>query len=246
MNQLITSDIRMTSLDVSEIVGKKHQHIMRDIRNEIESLGVEVGQSIFGQSSYYNSQNKKQPCYEFGKDGAMQLALKYDAKTRYRVIKKIEELENEQTEINKPSYMIDDPIKRAEKWITEQRETQELKQENETLKPKAAYHDLILQSKSLLAIGKIAKDYGMGAQTLNKILHELGVQYKQGGTWMLYYKYQDKGYAQTKTHTIDSEKSNVHLYWTQKGRMFIYEILKEKKGIIPLIEKENEQLRLVH
>lgn len=241
----MNKDIKMTSLDIAEIVGKKHQHVMRDIRIEIESLGVKTGQSIFGQSSYINSQNKKQPCYSFGKDGAMQLALKYDAKTRFKVIKRIEELENQQAELRKPSYMIDDPIERAQKWIAEQTETKELKQENELMKPKAAYHDLVLQSKSLLAIGKIAKDYGIGAQTLNNILHELGVQYKQSGTWMLYYKYQDKGYAQTKTYTVDAERSNVHLYWTQKGRLFIYDILKEKKGIVPLIERDTEQLRLV-
>jgi len=113
------------------------------------------------------------------------------------------------------------------------------------LKPKATYYDLVLQNKSLLAIGVIAKDYGMGAPTLNKILHELGVQYKQSGTWMLYYKYQDKGYAQTKTHAIDADKSNIHLYWTQKGRMFIYEILKSEKGILPIVERDSEQLRLV-
>lgn len=136
-------------------------------------------------------------------------------------------------------------IKLATNLKGEQEKRKQLEIENKQLKPKAAYHDLVLQSKSLLAIGKIAKDYGMGAQTLNKILHELGVQYKQGGTWMLYYKYQDKGYAQTRTYAVDAEKSNVHLYWTQKGRMFIYEILKDKKGIVPLIERDTEQLRLV-
>lgn len=95
MNQLIKSDIQMTSLDLVEIVGKKHYNIMRDIRIEIDSLGDEIGQLIFEESSYLNSQNKEQPCYEFGKDGAMQLALKYDAKTRYKVIKHIEKVEKQ-------------------------------------------------------------------------------------------------------------------------------------------------------
>lgn len=94
MNQLITSNIEMTSLDISEIVGKRHADVMRDIRKEVDELGVEIGQRIFAQSSYINSQNKEQPCYKFSKDGAMQLALKYDAKTRYKVIKRIEELES--------------------------------------------------------------------------------------------------------------------------------------------------------
>gem|GEM_PF-2811787 len=93
MNQLMKTDVQMTSLDIAELVGKEHKNVMRDIRNEIESLGNEIGQLIFEQSTYTNSQNKEQPCYKFGKDGAMQLALKYDAVTRYKVIKHIEELE---------------------------------------------------------------------------------------------------------------------------------------------------------
>lgn len=93
--QTIASEIEMSSLDLVEVTGKQHAHIMRDIRNEISELGIEVGQSIFGESSYINSQNKQQPCYTFGKDGAMQLALKYDAQTRYKVIQHINKLESQ-------------------------------------------------------------------------------------------------------------------------------------------------------
>src|SRR5690625_332506 len=117
-------------------------------------------------------------------------------------------------------------IKLATNLKGEQEKRKQLEIENNQLKPKAAYHDLVLQSKSLLAIGKIAKDYGMGAPTLNKILHELGVQYKQGHRWYLYHQYQDKGYTQSKTYAINAEETKDHMYWTQKGRVFIYEILK--------------------
>lgn len=93
MNLLVNESIKMTSLDIAEVTKKQHKHVLADIRKEIEELGDEIGQLIFRPSSYINSQNKEQPCYEFGKDGAMQLALKYDAGTRYKVIKRIEELE---------------------------------------------------------------------------------------------------------------------------------------------------------
>lgn len=106
------------------------------------------------------------------------------------------------------------------------------------LQPKATYYDLILQSESLVAISVIAKDYGMSAKKLNSLLHELKVQYKQGNTWLLYQKYASKGYTQSKTHPIDAERSKMHTYWTQKVRLFIYDLLKNKKGILPLIEQE--------
>ncbi|MEV2699523.1 phage antirepressor KilAC domain-containing protein, partial [Paenibacillus larvae] len=73
----------------------------------------------------------------------------------------------------------------------------------------------------------------------NQKLHELKVQYKQGDIWLLYAKYQDKGYTQTTTHVIDADKSKVNTKWTQKGRLFIYELLKQQ-GILPVIERESE------
>lgn len=104
------------------------------------------------------------------------------------------------------------------------------------LKPKATYYDLVLQNKSLLSVSKIAKDYGMSARSLNKSLHSLGVQYKQGDIWLLYAKYQDKGYTHTSTYALDEEHSKVTTKWTQKGRLFIYELLKDN-DILPTIEQ---------
>lgn len=107
------------------------------------------------------------------------------------------------------------------------------------LQPKASYYDLVLQNKSLGAISVIAKDYGMSAKKMNKILHELKIQFKQGNSWLLYQKYAGKGYTQSKTHTIDADYSKMHTYWTQKGRLFLYDLLKNKKGILPLIEQKD-------
>ena len=108
------------------------------------------------------------------------------------------------------------------------------------LKPKADYYDQILQSKSLVLISQIAKDYGYGAPTMNKKLHELGVQYKQGGQWLLYSKYQNKGYTHSRTINITRSdgRADVRMQteWTQKGRLFLYELLK-KNGILPIIEQ---------
>ncbi|HWQ40559.1 MAG TPA: phage antirepressor KilAC domain-containing protein [Desulfosporosinus sp.] len=107
------------------------------------------------------------------------------------------------------------------------------------LKPKATYYDLILQNKSLLAITKIAKDYGLSGMALNQILHEEKIQFKQGDCWILYQGHADKGYTQSKTQVIDEERSKLHTYWTQKGRLFIYDLLKNKRGILPIIERQS-------
>jgi len=245
MNELMTkNDIRMTSLDISELVNKEHKNVMRDIRNEIESLGKEIGQLIFEPTKRTDSQNKKQPCYEFGKDGAMQLALKYDAKTRFKVIKRIEELENSQSGL--PSNYKEALIQLVgQVESNEKLETKNnmLTQQNKELQPKADYTDSILKNKGLVTIGQIAKDYGMSAQKMNKLLHGLKIQYKQSGQWLLYSNHHDKGYTHSKT--VDITKSDgtkdvtMNTKWTQKGRLFIYELLKSKKDLLPIIERSD-------
>ena|SRR5690625_127459 len=94
MNQLITTDVKMTSVNIANVTGKRHADVMRDIRKEIDELGEEISQRIFAQSKYTNERGRNYDCYTFGKEGAMQLALKYDAKTRYNVIQYVEKLEN--------------------------------------------------------------------------------------------------------------------------------------------------------
>ncbi len=105
--------------------------------------------------------------------------------------------------------------------------------------PKASYYDVVLNCKDLVSISTISKDYGWSAKKMNTYLHEKGVQFKQGEIWLLYQKHSEKGYTSTKTHTYldsDGQHTKVHTYWTQKGRLFIYDLLKED-GIYPNIEK---------
>ena len=108
------------------------------------------------------------------------------------------------------------------------------------LKPKASYYDLILQCPSLLSVTEIAKDYGLSAKALNKMLHDLGVQFNQSGVWFLYSKYQSYGYTQTKTQNYNrpdgTQGARTHMYWTQKGRLFLYDLLK-RRGVLPMIER---------
>lgn len=110
------------------------------------------------------------------------------------------------------------------------------------MKPKVSYYDICLQTKDAIAISVIAKDYGWTAARMNKELADRKIQFKQNRIWLLYQKHAEQGYTVTKTSLYSdnsgAEHSSVHTYWTQKGRLFIYDLLK-KDGILPLIEKEN-------
>lgn len=132
----------------------------------------------------------------------------------------------------------------AEKDTTIAKQTQLIGE----LKPKADYTDRILQSKSLVTITQIAKDYGMSGAAMNEKLHELGVIYKLGGQWLLYSKYQAKGYTHSETvrikHSDGTQDVKMNTKWTQKGRLFLYEFLK-KHGILPVIEQDHDEKPLL-
>ena len=117
-------------------------------------------------------------------------------------------------------------------------ENTQQKQQLIEYEPKVTYYDLVLKSPNLITITLIAKDYGKSGQWLNKFLNEQGIQYKQSGTWLLYQKYAQMGYTKSETY-IDEETgfSKLNTKWTQKGRLFIYDLLKSN-GHLPLIERE--------
>ena len=106
--------------------------------------------------------------------------------------------------------------------------------------PKVSYYDQILASIDTITITQIAKDYGMSAIALNKLLHKLGVQFKQSNQWMLYQKHAEQGYTKSKTVPIiyknGEQGVKLNTQWTQKGRLFLYELLK-RNDVLPLIEK---------
>lgn len=109
-------------------------------------------------------------------------------------------------------------------------------EEIDGMKPKSEYCDVILKCKDTVSITQISKDYGMSGQAMNKKLNELKVQYKQGKQWLLYNKYQNLGWTQSETYNKD-DRAFITTKWTQKGRMGLYELLKEN-GILPVIERD--------
>lgn len=108
------------------------------------------------------------------------------------------------------------------------------------LKPKADYADSMLANKGLETISMIAKNYGYSTREFNKLLHGLGIQYKQGKTWLLYAKYQDEGYTHVEpyeyTNSDGIKQVRNTMKWTQAGQKFLYDFLKSK-GIMPLVEQ---------
>lgn len=126
-----------------------------------------------------------------------------------------------------PSYQIEDPVKRAEKWIEEQKTLALLKQQNETLAPKARVYDQVIgnaQDSSTFTTRQVAQEIGMTDQRLYAILMQINVLYRQSDTYMLYSDYLKWGLHKMTSHVIDPEKGRVRTYlkWTNRGRAYIH------------------------
>ncbi|WP_449453256.1 phage antirepressor KilAC domain-containing protein [Streptococcus suis] len=146
-------------------------------------------------------------------------------------------------DFNSPEKIMARALLMADKKITHlTMENTQLQIELQEAQKQARYLDLIIESKGALRVTQIAADYGMSANKFNKTLLELSVQHKVNGQWILYKKHMGKGY--TDSHTFDYQdknghtRANVTTTWTQKGRLFLYELLKDN-GILPLIEQDD-------
>lgn len=237
------------SREVAAMVDKNHADLLRDIKKYVDTLGKSnfALADFFIESTYEDAQGKPRPHFLLTRKGCDMVANKMTGEKGVlftaAYVTKFEEMERTIKSQQLPQTFAQALRLAAE--LEEQKERLQLENKQKEqiineLQPKATYYDLVLQTKSVVAITKIAKDYGLSGQALNAMLHELGVQYKQGDCWLLYQRYADKGYTQSKTHVIDSEKSKMNTYWTQKGRLFIYDLLKNSKCLLPLIEREKE------
>jgi len=148
-------------------------------------------------------------------------------------------------EFNSPERIMARALKIADQTINcLQLETKQQKQIIGELKPKADYTDTILKNKGLVTITQIAKDYGMTGNAMNELLHDLGIQFKQSEQWLLYKVHHDKGYTHSQTINIIKTDGRpdvkMNTKWTQKGRLFIYNLLKENY-ILPIIETDQNK-----
>ena len=176
----------MTSLEIAELTGKQHQHVMRDVRALLDQ-GVDA--SNFGLTSYTDKSNRQSPCYMLTKKGCLILASGYDALLREKIINRWEELE---TKERTGGFVVPQTFSQALMLAARQQEEIERQQKAIEAKdrkiaedaPKVVFSDAVAGSRSSCLIGELAK-----------ILTQNGYQIGQN---RLFEKLRNEGYLGSK------------------------------------------------
>jgi Rha family phage regulatory protein len=253
MNELEQKTIY--SVEVAEMVGKEHSKLLRDIRNYIEQLAeAKIGSGdFFTESKYKDANNQERPCYLVTKKGCEFIAHKMTGvrgtEFTAKYIDRFHEMEDSiKAHIPTGQELIALAVVEAQRMLAQKEE--EVKQLQTTVQqmdavitdmtPKVDYVDKILSSNDCITVTQIAQDYGMSAVRFNSVLRTAGIQRKVGDQWILYADFQGKGYVRTKTNDYvkhdGSTGTKPLTVWTQKGRMFLYNKMKEI-GIEPIEEE---------
>lgn len=255
----------VSSREVANNFKKNHKEVLRGIDNQIEVLGgAQNCAGLFIESKYQHPQNKQwYKEYLLTRDGfsfaVMSFTGEKAAKWKLKYIEAFNKMEQYIKEQRVPQLTEKQilqlqilngdemerigALKQYEGVITKPLIDTIEKQSDaiSELKPHAEYAERVLEDKkTLLTPTQIAKDFGMAGKALNALLHDLGVQYKQNGQWLLYSKYQGKGY--TESYQPDVPNAKPQTKWTQAGKKFIYDILR-KNGYKTLSESKQEQQR---
>lgn len=259
-NIVVANDERMTSLQIAEVTGKAHKNVMQAIR-KMETAWVKVQglkfQLLQKEVEVNNGGHKMQPYYSLTKEECLYIATKFNDEARAKLVRRWKELEEAhrpavpqnylealkamvRIEEQKQQLAIENQ-KQQEQIADISRENVELGNKITEMLPKVSYYDKILESKSTMTVTQIAQDYGMSAVKMNRILAELKIQRKVQGQWILYNNYVPCGYVHSRAVDIvraDGRRDvKYNTEWTVKGRIFLYNKLKES-DIIPLIEQD--------
>lgn len=230
----------MTSLEIAEVTGKEHKHVMRDIR---VLLMQGVSGSNFGLSSYKHPQpnggTKDIPCYILTKKGCMILASGYDALLREKIINRWEELEIQvrKNEIIMPNFS--NPAEAARAWADQYEQRLKLEAKASEDAPKVEFFESVAESKDAVEMKAVSSTLNYVAVGRNKLFAILREQKVLQSNNIPYQKYIDAGYfrtIETKKNCGTEVRIFIKTLVYQKGLDYIRKLL-NKLGYRP---KENK------
>lgn len=225
-NEIIKKET-MTSLEIAEVTGKRHDNVVRDIQNILKQ-GVDA--LNFEETTYTDKANRKQKCFTLTKKGCLILASGYDALLRERIINRWEELEKQvrKNEIVMPNFS--NPAEAARAWADQYEKSKMLEAKIKEDEPFTIFGKAMILVKEGCLMEQFAKlltqtGVVIGRNNLFKWLRENGYLCKRGESRnMPIQKYVEQDLFQIKTgkrtSTTRGEVETFTTKVTAKGQMY--------------------------
>ena len=198
----------MTSLEIAELTGKQHNHLMRDIRN-MERAWEKVTQSKFGLSTYKDSTGRTLPCYSLTKTECLYIATKFNDEARAKLVLRWETLERQELErrqqlcLPSPQKILalaDDIIGKGLRLLN-------------------------AEAVDTLTATQVAKTFNMSVFDFNAVLRDMGIQYRRNGRWNLSKDLDGRDFVRLRTHISYSlkgeKKVKTYMTWTLAGLRYL-------------------------
>ena len=210
MSGMMDAEQRMTSLTIAQVTGKMHKDVLKAIRN-MEPAWLKVNGRHFELVEYKDSKGELRPCYSLTKTECLYIATKFSDEARARLVKRWYQLEREQLGVRMEE----------QKLLVTKREIM--------LKSDEIRRGLIAgenaDADGCYTVSQLAEMMEITVKELNKRLVAEGVQFRNGGRYMLTKEYEGRGYAQDRSfhyYGLDGEKKEKkYLVWTPAGREFV-------------------------
>lgn len=223
---LESSDVlTMSSLEIAELTGKRHDHVMVDIDKMLSDLGKAA--SDFAGTAFYEVNNAKRSrkIYNLQKRETLILVSGYSVAMRARIIDRWQELEEKQTPTTPKTY-----IEALEKLLESEKEKLVLKEELKAAEPKVDFVNNYVDAKGNKTFRGLVKMLNVNEREFRNWLHDSKIMYRLNGAWMPYSEYLHKGYFEVKTGEKDG-KSYSLCYFTPKGEVWITEKWNKRNAV---------------
>lgn len=214
--------------EIAEMMEKKHGRVLEMIEGRANLIGIKqiltqhnfVFSDYFIESTYKDNSGKTNKCYECTKMGCEMLANKLTGEKGIlftaRYVKKFNAMEQQLKYSAMDSYMIEDPVARATRWIEEHKEKKLIEEQKKLIEEK---HDNLVHTSKTYTTTEIAKELGFKSATaLNRDLESKKLQYKMNGTWVLAAKFSENGFVSIKQNELKDGRIIYYRRWTGKGR----------------------------
>lgn len=233
MNLITKDNLRMSSKEISDLTGKRHDHVLRDIRVMLEELG---SPQFWGD--YKDGLGRSQPMLLLDKEEALCLVSGYNIKMRMAIIKRWNELEAQNSAPQLPDFT--NPIEAARAWADAKEEAQQVQAILIENKPKIEFAERYEKSDGEYGFRQACKHLGANENEFREFLISKEIMYYLGGRLVPYSIHTHAGRFKFVVEWETGSKTRSAPKFTPKGMYWIESLWKNRNK--PKAKAERQQL----